>query len=68
MRKPADEVWSGPLVVITNRATAGGAEIAAAALLDDKRAEVIGERSYGDASLAENHSDGRRRRGHPLGG
>lgn len=48
----ADEaVWSGPLVVITDRATAGGSEIAAAALLDDKRAQVLGERSYGDASL-----------------
>jgi carboxyl-terminal processing protease len=45
------DVWTGPLVVITNRATAGGAEIAAAALLDDKRAQVVGERSYGDASL-----------------
>ncbi|HMJ60462.1 MAG TPA: S41 family peptidase, partial [Bryobacteraceae bacterium] len=45
------DVWSGPLVVITNRSTAGGAEIAAAALLDDKRAQVVGERSYGDASL-----------------
>jgi carboxyl-terminal processing protease len=51
MAKPADDVWQGPLVVITNRATAGGAEIAAAALLDDKRAQVVGERSYGDASL-----------------
>ncbi len=49
--KPADEVWTGPLVVITNRATAGGAEIAAAALMDDKRAQVLGERSYGDASV-----------------
>ncbi len=49
--KAGDQVWSGPLVVITNRATAGGAEIAAAALLDDKRAQVVGERSYGDASL-----------------
>ncbi len=47
---PADAVWKGPLVVITDRATAGGAEIAAAALLDDKRAQVVGERSYGDAS------------------
>ena len=37
--------------MITDRATAGGAEIAAAALLDDKRAQVVGERSYGDASL-----------------
>jgi len=49
--KAADDVWKGPLVVITDRATAGGAEIAAAALLDDKRAQVVGERSYGDASL-----------------
>ncbi|HEY6990608.1 MAG TPA: S41 family peptidase, partial [Bryobacteraceae bacterium] len=48
---PDGDVWSGPLVVITNRSTAGGAEIAAAALLDDKRAQVVGERSYGDASL-----------------
>ena len=45
------EVWKGPLVVITDRSTAGGAEIAAAALLDDKRAQVVGERSYGDASM-----------------
>ena len=49
--KSGDEVWKGPLVVITNRSTAGGAEIAAAALMDDKRAQVVGERSYGDASL-----------------
>ncbi len=48
---PADAIWKGPLVVITDRATAGGAEIAAAALLDDKRSQVVGERSYGDASV-----------------
>jgi carboxyl-terminal processing protease len=46
-----DSVWTGPLIVITNRSTAGGAEIAAAALMDDKRAQVVGERSFGDASL-----------------
>jgi len=40
-----------PLVVVVNRGTADGAEIAAAALLDDKRAEVVGERTYGDASI-----------------
>lgn len=40
-----------PMVVITNRGTANGAEIAAAALLDEKRAQLIGERTYGDASL-----------------
>jgi carboxyl-terminal processing protease len=49
--KPEDDVWKGPLVVITDKATAGGAEIAASALLDDKRAQVVGERSYGDASV-----------------
>jgi carboxyl-terminal processing protease len=49
--KPDDDMWKGPLVVITDRATAGGSEIAAAALLDDKRAQVVGERTYGDASL-----------------
>jgi carboxyl-terminal processing protease len=49
--KAEDDIWSGPLVVITNRSTAGGAEIAASALLDGKRAQVVGERSYGDASL-----------------
>lgn len=48
---PADDVWKGPLVVITDRSTAGGAEIAASALLGDKRAQVVGERTYGDASL-----------------
>ncbi|HEX6897528.1 MAG TPA: S41 family peptidase [Bryobacteraceae bacterium] len=40
-----------PLVVIVNRGTADGAEIATAALLDDKRAEVVGEKTYGDASI-----------------
>lgn len=49
--KSDDDLWKGPLVVITDRATAGGAEIAAAALLENKRAQVVGERSYGDASL-----------------
>jgi len=40
-----------PLAVIVNRGTADGAEIAVAALLDDKRAEVVGERTYGDAAI-----------------
>ncbi len=40
-----------PLQVITNRGTAGAAEIAAGALLDDKRASLVGERTYGDAAM-----------------
>ncbi len=49
--EPAKAVYRDPLVVITNRGTAGGAEIAAAALLDSKRATVVGERTYGDAAF-----------------
>ena len=48
---PAKDLTKLPLAVITNRGTAGGCEVAAAALLDDKRAEVVGERTYGDASI-----------------
>lgn len=39
------------LVVLTNRGTAVGAEIAAAALLDNKRVEIVGEKTYGDAAV-----------------
>ena len=49
--QPASAVTKLPLVVITNRGTANGAEIAAAALQDSKRAEVVGERTYGDAAI-----------------
>lgn len=42
-------VTKAPLVVLTNRGTANGAEIAAAVLLAAKRAEVVGDRTYGDA-------------------
>ena len=48
---PAKAVTNLPLVIITNRGTADGAEIAASALLENKRAEVVGERTYGDASV-----------------
>jgi len=47
----AKAVTSLPLVVLTNRGTADGAEIVAAALLDNKRAQLVGERTYGDASV-----------------
>jgi carboxyl-terminal processing protease len=40
-----------PLQVIINRGTAGPAEVAAGALLDDKRASLVGERTYGSAAL-----------------
>jgi len=48
---PGKAVSSLPLVVLTNRGTADGAEVAAAGLADNKRAELVGERTYGEASL-----------------
>jgi len=45
------DITSLPLVVLTNRGTASGAELAAAALQGDKRATVVGEHTYGDASI-----------------
>jgi carboxyl-terminal processing protease len=48
---PAKAVTKLPLQVIVNRGTAGAAEIASAALLDDKRAQLVGEHTYGDAAM-----------------
>ncbi len=48
---PSKAVTKKPLVVIVHRGTAGAAEIAAAALLDSKRADVVGERTFGDAGV-----------------
>jgi carboxyl-terminal processing protease len=47
----AADITHLPLAVIVDRGTANGAEVAASALLDDKRAEVVGERTYGDAAI-----------------
>jgi carboxyl-terminal processing protease len=49
--KPNDAVTQVPLVVITNRGTAAGCEVAAAALQDSSRADLVGERTFGDASV-----------------
>jgi carboxyl-terminal processing protease len=48
---PKKAITALPLVVMTNRGTASAAELAAAALQGDKRATVVGERTYGDASI-----------------
>lgn len=39
-----------PVVVLVNRGTAGPAELVAAALLDNKRAELVGERTFGEGA------------------
>jgi carboxyl-terminal processing protease len=45
------QVTKLPLVVLVNRGTANAAEVAAQALLDSKRAQVVGERTFGDAAI-----------------
>ncbi|HEX4020543.1 MAG TPA: S41 family peptidase [Acidobacteriaceae bacterium] len=44
---PKKFITAAPLVVLVNRGTAGPAELVAAALLDSKRADVVGERTFG---------------------
>jgi carboxyl-terminal processing protease len=40
-----------PLVVLVNRGTAGAAEIVAAAVLDNARGDVLGDKTFGDGSV-----------------
>jgi carboxyl-terminal processing protease len=48
---PSRFVTDAPLVVLVNRGTSGAAELAAAALADDKRADLVGERTFGEGSV-----------------
>jgi carboxyl-terminal processing protease len=41
---------TAPLVVLTNRGTAGPAELVAAAMLDNKRADLVGEKTFGEGA------------------
>lgn len=45
--KPQEALWTGPVTILINQSTAGPAEIVAAAVMENKRGEVIGQRSYG---------------------
>jgi carboxyl-terminal processing protease len=44
-------ITSAPLAVLVNHGTAGPAELVAAAVLDSKRGDVIGDRTFGEGSV-----------------
>lgn len=48
---PAKDVTDSPLVVLVNRGTYGAAELAAGAIEDSKRGDVVGERTFGEGSV-----------------
>ena len=48
---PAKFVTDAPLDILVNRGTAGAAELTAAALADNKRADLVGERTFGQGAV-----------------
>ena len=48
---PAKCLTQAPVVVLVNRGTYGAAEMAAVAIEDSKRGDVVGERTFGEGSL-----------------
>jgi carboxyl-terminal processing protease len=44
-------ITNAPLVVLVNHGTSGPGEIVAAAVLDNKRADVVGDRTFGEGSV-----------------
>src|SRR6202022_236107 len=48
---PSRAVTSLPLVVLVNKGSAGPAEIVAAAVLENARGDVVGDKTFGDGSV-----------------
>lgn len=48
---PSKAISDLPMAVLTNTGTADGTEIAASALSDNKRAQLVGQRTFGDAAM-----------------
>jgi carboxyl-terminal processing protease len=48
---PQKKITDLPVAVLVNRGTAGPAEIVAAAILDDGRGDVVGDKTFGDGSV-----------------
>jgi len=47
----SDFVTSAPLAVLVNHGTSGSGELIAGAILDNKRGDVVGDRTFGDGSV-----------------
>ncbi|HEX8816886.1 MAG TPA: S41 family peptidase [Terriglobales bacterium] len=48
---PSKDITNLPLVVLVNKGTAGAAEIVAAAILENARGDVVGDKTFGDGSV-----------------
>src|ERR1700683_4977983 len=48
---PSKAITSLPVAVLVNKGTAGAAEVVAAAILENARGDVVGEKTFGEGSL-----------------
>ncbi len=48
---PSKAITNLPLAVLVNKGTAGAAEIVAAAILENARGDVVGDKTFGDGSV-----------------
>ncbi|HEV2395567.1 MAG TPA: S41 family peptidase [Candidatus Sulfotelmatobacter sp.] len=48
---PAKAITNLPVAVLVNRGTSGAAEIVAAAILENARGDVVGDKTFGDGSV-----------------
>jgi carboxyl-terminal processing protease len=48
---PSKAITNLPMVVLVNRGTAGPAEVVAAAILENARGDVVGDKTFGDGSV-----------------
>src|SRR5216684_5362438 len=49
--EPSKAITTLPIAVLVNKGTAGAAEIVAAAILENARGDVVGEKTFGDGSV-----------------
>jgi carboxyl-terminal processing protease len=48
---PQKKITDLPVAVLVNRGTSGAAEIVAAAILDNSRGDIVGDKTFGDGSV-----------------